>query len=181
MGCRSRSSSSSGGGSRAWRAAARAAAADPDVDPDAFRTFFGGTGAERECKGKGAGREWYGKATKGSDRTGKDTGKGKGSETTGRSIGPLGKAAKGSETTGNGKGSETTDPGSMDLCPAHYRAGQEAGPHERGECMYCGCCAGTCERCEPERLGGHDTALVSGAMSAGGWVRVDSGTTGQGH
>ena len=165
MGCRSRSSSSSSSGSRAWRAEARAAAADPDVDPAAFITFFGGKGADRNRK-----------ATKGSDRTGKDTGKGKGSETTGRSTEPLGKAAKGSGTTGKGTGSERTDPGSMD-----YRAGQEAGPPDRSECMYCGCCAGTCERCEPERLGGHDTALVSGVTSAGGWVLVDSDTTGQGH
>ena len=36
------------------------------------------------------------------------------------------------------------------LCPAHYQAGQLAGPHEPGAKMSCGCCWGTCEKCRPE-------------------------------
>jgi hypothetical protein len=36
------------------------------------------------------------------------------------------------------------------LCPAHYLAGQLAGPHEPGAKMSCGCCWGTCEQCKPE-------------------------------
>ena len=35
-------------------------------------------------------------------------------------------------------------------CPRHYTAGQEAGPHWKGQKpFHCGCCAGTCERCLP--------------------------------
>ena len=34
------------------------------------------------------------------------------------------------------------------LCPRHYRARREAGPHPKGDKpFHCGCCAGTCERC----------------------------------
>ena len=33
-------------------------------------------------------------------------------------------------------------------CPRHYTAGQEAGPHWKGQKpFHCGCCAGTCEIC----------------------------------
>ena len=38
--------------------------------------------------------------------------------------------------------------GCLPLCPRHYRAGREAGPHPMGDKpFHCGCCAGTCERC----------------------------------
>ena len=37
----------------------------------------------------------------------------------------------------------------LPLCPRHYRAGREAGPHRKGnKPFHCGCCAGTCERCD---------------------------------
>ena len=32
-------------------------------------------------------------------------------------------------------------------CPRHFTAGRDAGSHSYGECMYCGCCIGTCHLC----------------------------------
>ena len=35
-------------------------------------------------------------------------------------------------------------------CPRHFVAGQEAGPHNSGDNIGCGCCAGTCHICLAE-------------------------------
>ena len=35
------------------------------------------------------------------------------------------------------------------MCPRHRLAGREAGPHPFQSVMVCGCCAGTCELCDP--------------------------------
>ena len=48
---------------------------------------------------------------------------------------------------------ETTSsshPVSGNWCPRHHEAGQNAGPHLKGEAMSCGCCAGTCDICSVE-------------------------------
>ena len=49
---------------------------------------------------------------------------------------------------GGQKRREPGDDGRM--CPMHRLAGQEAGPHPSQTVMVCGCCAGTCELCDPE-------------------------------
>ena len=36
------------------------------------------------------------------------------------------------------------------MCPRHRLAGREAGPHPFQSVMACGCCAWTCELCDPE-------------------------------
>ena len=33
------------------------------------------------------------------------------------------------------------------FCPGYHQAGKDAGRHQQGESMICGCCAGTCEQC----------------------------------
>ena len=53
---------------------------------------------------------------------------------------------------GFGRTGETLAGGAWWLpeCPRHYRDGIRAGPHVFGDCMVCGCCAGTCNRCMDE-------------------------------
>ena len=53
---------------------------------------------------------------------------------------------------GFGRTGETLAGGAWWLpeCPRHYLAGIQAGPHVFGDCMVCGCCAGTCDRCMDE-------------------------------
>ena len=57
-------------------------------------------------------------------------------------------------------------------CPRHYTIGQQAGPHDFGDHMGCGCCAGTCDRCLtgpptiPQQV--EEPETVSAAAPAGG-------------
>jgi hypothetical protein len=70
-------------------------------------------------------------------------------------------------TAATGIGGPATEDHGPRGCPRHRAAGQKAGPHVLGRIMYCGCCAGTCELCQPH-LAGPPESSSTGSMAEHG-------------